>query len=291
LILNAAARLIALALGVGACMVASPPLAAQTLTLAEAQALKPAELGKTLLGMLGKDVREAQVSSTSALLPPVGGPARIQSIWLAWAPISAGFPGLCQAKTVYISFGTSTDDGGMPSDFSTGTAYRIVGLTQPLPDMWNDKYRRSLAEKCRQAGPVLQTPGSLGFFRGQVEGRNFRAGDASFVARSLDIARQYSGAIGCVPDPSVPKDTLCADPRRSLFELSLDDMSGADVQQCADQPATLCATLYFVQRGFPASEGSHMIWVSLATDATKADPPPSRIRIRSVKLDGQNIVY
>lgn len=276
--------------------------AARGPTLSEALHDPPLELARRVLGLSGEIYREVQ----RPFLESVPSVSWLTNLTFATAPRSAGFPGLCEASTIFVSFRPEqnappdSDVRTIVNALQTGRLYKIVGDTTPLPDTWNDDYGRSIAERCAAAGPVLLQPNggvrAGHFFSGRFNGSSdFWPAHAYFAARALQkvTAAATSGALTTIPceeDRDEPAAHFCAEPRSLLANLSLQRLNGFEIAPCRRGDAELCVSARFTRQS-DSLDGQRMLAVEIRTDASHIDPPPSDFRILAVSISGFTIVY
>lgn len=268
---------------------AAAPSASSPLTLREAQALSPGDLATRVLGTLGSLYRETTISDGHSNFGDTGR----ATIQFASAPRSSGFPGLCVADTMYVSFSLVGDrragaNRRLRPDGEEGPVtdhvYRIIGDT-------NDRRERSDGEEraqdaiCAGARPVLGDWATKRFFSGQRLG----GAEAYLAARMLQtaIAEARRGPVShltCADDsPDVAPARACADPRAVLAGLSPDRLRYVGLDRCADNATHLCADLGFAP---VAQQGdvTTVLKVIVEVDVVRADPPPESFRILAVTI-------
>jgi len=254
------------------------------LTLREARASSPEDLAGRVLGMIGARYREVRIHEGGPF-----GPRGLAGISFASAPRSAGFPGLCEADEVFVSFTPITADSRNYTDpradppvqvhrFFRSTSYRIVGDTNRLD--FTDADWELLDRACAQSGPVLAADGHLHAFRVPDD----RAAHAYFGARALQksfaAARAEQLRIdSCHEDQS--SLGACADPARLLAGAVERRLTRVSVERCTGG-TNLCAELVFLHASTGNTHTS-MILI-LETDQAIHDPPTPTLDIVSASI-------
>jgi hypothetical protein len=262
----------------------------------EARTQSAEMLAGRLLGASGRLVSEVR--------RPDANQRYFSSLEFASAPRSAGFEGVCEADTFWVSLGTSPRRTGPEIDrptYVTGLSnnflFRIVGTAEELasrgdPDTGDANWAK-LKSACARAGPVLGgeqgRAADVFFFGGLADGREFRPVDAYFAARTLALAlvRTRAGLKpGCAGDPAEPSDDLCADPAAAVRGVDLGRLRYVGVESCKDRPGEKCVQALF-DRGATIGWTQRRLVVEVATDARVTDPPPRELGIRSIRVTAE----
>lgn len=186
------------------------------------------------------------------------GPGReLYGLRFASAPRSAGNPGLCEATTVWIR--TSEDSPDYPTaPIETNTAYKVVGATKPLPDMWNDEYGAWLADRCESAGRVIETEsgdfGQTTFFALSDGGANEAWFGANALEQVIAEAKRGRGTVAC---ESLDDPADCARPQSTLAGLDLGRLKSMEVGPCERRPALTCVSADFLRS---ARSNTQSLW-------------------------------
>ena len=146
----------------------------------------------------------------------------------ATRPRAAGWPGLCEADTVWVMHRTPAGDGLNPP-LQTATVYKAAGDLENRPGMWTKAYEADLAARCAHAGRVLPT------VSGRLDEPHFfgaaSAAEAWRGARALQLALARIHA-----DPKAAEClAAAADCRAELAApqaLTLDRLEGVQVAPC-----------------------------------------------------------
>jgi hypothetical protein len=279
-----------------ALLIPAGPAGAQTLTLAEARTLPVPVLAQRLLGAAGSLYGEVERPGPYAGLSLPGGPARgLTFLSFAGTPRSAGFAGICNAEIVSLAFAairppsaTDADPPARVTGLWTRQQYSIVGDTE------NGRDGRRLEESCARAGPVFAERDQQRFFSGSAFGTyQMSAAQVSFAAHAFQQAKRLAAAgtirPACTPARSFSPEELCADPSRRLSQLLPANISGIELDRCADAMARICVSVSFTMPG--ATEwAARILTVRIETDAAAADPRPLQLEVRQVTLSGQMLV-
>jgi hypothetical protein len=264
------------------------------LTLQEALNLPAPVLSDRVLGAAGELYPELQ-------RPYLGGVPGGQGFTLefATAPRSAGFPGLCEADTISVYFGSAEASSNNPTahvrSLVTGKVYRIVGDTTPINGGWNDEYGRTLAARCTASGPVLSAGGAelRRFFDGRYNSSNdFWAAHAYFGARALSKARGAAAAhtlsvTACREDTSHPEDHICADPLTLLRNLPMELFLGFEIAGCARDHSKLCVEANFAR---DRDSDGRVIAITIRTNLSEIIGPPPEFEVRDVQIEASTAV-
>jgi hypothetical protein len=273
--------------------------AAQTgLTLQEALNLPSAELAVRVLGQVGQRYSEVE-------RPYLGGvPGRVGfSLEFASAPRPAGFPGLCEADILSVSFwpaspASSPDEAMHVHSIYTSTRYKNVDDTTPLTG-WSEVYERHLAALCDHSGPVLNQPGQRAttshfFGGGYAQSGTFWPVHAYFAVRGLQKAMTAARTgslveISCQGETTAMTAILCANPRQLLSGLNLARLNGFSISSCQEGVPQLC-----VEAGFSPNDDpdSHLVLtIRMRTDLTRLDGgSPPDFNLVSVQIRESSFV-
>jgi hypothetical protein len=273
--------------------------AAQTgLTLQEALNLPSAELAERILGQVGQHYSEVERPYLGGV---PGNPGF--SLEFASAPHSAGFPGLCQADILSVSFWPASpaappDEVRQVHSINTSTRFKIVGDTTPLT-VWSEAYERHLAELCDRSGPVFdrlsRRTNSSRFFGGEyAQSGTFWPAHAYFAVRALQKAMSAASA-GSLAEISCPGETtamtaiVCASPNRLLAGLNLARLNGFSISACREDAPQLC-----VEAGLSPNDNpdSHLVLtIRMRTDLTHLDGGrPPDFNVLSVQIQESSFV-
>lgn len=280
------------------------PAAEKTVTLREAQTLPVSELADRMLGASARPYSEVERPGEpsgmfNGFYPDLG------SLRFATRPRWSGFYGLCVADTVLLNLDRPSAIERPPrnspevvTEMSTGRAYRFIGPAEPgRPSSASED--SSQKQKCRSAGPVFHPPGTRSrnrFFHG---GNEYAYGlhpvHAYFAGWALQSAQHALAegrdvALTCAEDPSEREARLCAEPSDSIRQLKLADISFVALERCKGDPSTFCAEITFTRPG--GSEDKEKVWtIGLATDATRLDPLPKTLEVRTVSMKATTWIY
>lgn len=267
--------------------------AVQPLSLAQAKRMPTSALAVRVLGMSGVKMREVELPEERGLFPEHG------LTWLrfASAPRSAGFPGLCEADEIYISFepaGSERTSNAAPmavDHVSTWKSYRIVGLAGVAPGGWDQAYGRKLEKLCASTVPILGSRTGPGYFSGSLaHSGQLGAVHANFAARALENAQGFTGEAACTPDRVIDHDSLCLNAKGVIARLIPSSLASVQIDRCEDQPQAYCLALIF-RRSTEKDDEDQAIELKIKTDAVVLDPPPSTITIRGLAIDAYTFAY
>ena len=267
--------------------------AVQPLSLGQAKTMSTSALAVRVLGMSGVKMREVELPEGRGFFPEHG------LTWLrfASAPRSAGFPGLCEADEIYISFEPTSsermsDAAPMAVDHvSTWKSYRVVGPAGGAPGGWDLAYGRKLEKLCVSTVPVLGSGAGPGYFSGTLaHSGELGAVHASFAARALENAQRFTGEAACTPDRAIDHDTLCLNVKEEIARLIPSSLASVQIDRCEDQPQAYCLALIF-RRSTDKGHEDQAIELKIRTDAVVLDPPPSTITIRGLAIDAYTFAY
>jgi hypothetical protein len=270
-------------------------------TTAEARTQAPAELARRVLGPSGEIYREVQRPGPGGGLVAV---SWLSGLMFATAPHSSGFPGLCEAETLFVGFrpaaGTPRQAADAPvyvDRLTSGKAYKIVGDATASSDGGSDDDERGLAARCATVGPVLWQPDTRAkvshFFSVRFDGNSSApAAMASFGARALQkamVASQSLSQIPCREDHSEPAAHLCADPHRLLNELPMERLVELRIAPCSLSASALCVVAAFIRQSDELEE-QRFLDVRIETNASIVDPPHD-FEIVGVTIEGHTIAF
>lgn len=164
--------------------------------------------------------------------------APLRGLRFATAPRRAGWPGLCNATTVWISVDPSSEP------METATVYKVVGDLTPLKDMWNAAYEAKLDSLCAAAGRVI--PAESGDFSQVAFFGIAKGGDDHVWMAALALQRAVAGVksglpVTCVPEPGVDEAIV--------REAAADDPEMVEDRQNREGCAKAAATLAGLQLG------------------------------------------
>lgn len=258
----------------------------QEIRVGDLMKLPERELARVLLGAAG-DLYDNQVQRSIFGGHP---PSRSATITLASKPRSAGFPGICEANTAWVTLWPITTDqsGGSEAamrvhSLRTNQVFKIVGDASPLPDIWNEAYDRKLQSLCAKSDPVLPNwdrIGSVAFFEADS------AAHASFAARVLQKTLEAAKSNALVVD-NCSEDAggnFCTEPSRLVAGLSPEGVGGFEIEPCIKDQLQLCVKAFFSASTGQQGERS-VVTVRTVTDATDVDPPPEAIAIKSTTIN------
>jgi hypothetical protein len=250
------------------------------MTLAEANRLSPAELGKRLLGAAGESrgyVEKRVWGNGGGMIARPG----LNAIDLYERPHSAGFEGLCVVAGVTIVFEASRKGSSdAPHPVTDFYQFKRFLLLHPAAERRDDADWDRLDGECAGLTPVADRTAPTAFAI-----QSDRPVDAYFAMRAIAKAQRGEIAIDCQPDPAEPGASLCRDPKAALAALPIRDFFYASVERCG---AIWCVEARWRNR----AAGSHARVTSLriATDATMVDPPGD-FGITALTLRGETLVY
>lgn len=253
-----------------------------TMTLVEARALSPQALATRLLGAVGAngDFVEADVHGNGSGM--IGQPG-LNSVDLYRRPVSAGFPGLCQVDGVTVEFSSSRyntpgDPPHVVRDFWKFSRFALLSS-----GMLRD--RSAFAPRgaaCARLGPVANRTDPV-FFAVDSD----QPVRAYFAMRALDLAQRDAAdlPIACKSDPTLRP--ICRDKVAGLKAVPIGQIERTSVSPCAvDGGTCVKATWMEAQHDNVYQE----ITLTVETDATVLDPPPTSFRIRSVAVDQGTLI-
>ena len=252
---------------------------ADTLTMAEARSLPPAELSRRVLGQLGRLYPEARA------LPD--GQGRLFDVELASAPRSGGIDGVCIADRLMVHFvparegDTSADPPSRVSELAYVHAFKMVGEAERFATGSPARNEEVMA-RCRQAGTVLDNGGPHYFLGGP------HYGDVSMMARALTLLKRQAQAgpvanLTCEENPNAPRERFCADPRAVIAGLDRDRIETAHIAPCGTDTRRLCAEILF-SRPDPRPDVTREVLLTLQIDGTLGNPIPDTIGVHSAAL-------
>ena len=286
--------------------VACSPLPAaekKTVTRQEAQTFPAAELADKMLGASAAPYSEVERPGEPSG-PFASHYPELQSLRFATAPRWTGFYGLCTADTVFLTL-IRPNDSERPhrnspvivQGMSTAQAYRFIGPVEPGRSSSASEESSQKAE-CRRAGPVFRPSGtqvgSRFFYGKNGYGGGLYPVHAYFAAWALETAQHALAegrnlALTCAEDPSEPKGRLCAEPSGSLRQLQSADISFVALERCTRDPSTFCVEITFSRPG--SSEDEEKVWrIGLTTEASRLDPLPRTLEVRSGSMEAYTVV-
>lgn len=173
---------------------------------------------------------------------PVWQGERLLGLEFSTLPRSAGYPGLCTAKILFVRMAYDDPDKAgrdVPAhaaDLSLRDVFAATGSTEPRPDLWNEAYGRQLDSDCnrRQDG--------FDFFSATNSGAAYRA------VRAIAALNPAPGTgAGAPVTITCGKPAKGCDPKAMLPRLTLATLADVEEQPCnAEAPkGRLCATLTF----------------------------------------------
>ena len=272
---------------------------AQTgLTLQQALNLPSAELAERVLGQVAEHYSEVE-------RPYLGGvPGRVGfSLEFASAPHTAGFPGLCQADILSVSFwpaspASSPDEAMLVHGIYTSTRYKVVDDTAPLAG-WSEIEERHLAALCDRSGPVFDQPGhrataSHFFGGGYAQNGTFWPAHAYFAVRALQKAMTAArtgplAEISCQGETTAMTAMLCSNPRRLLSGLNLARLNGFSISSCQEDVSQFCVEAGLSPDDDPNSH--HVLTIRMRTDLVRLDGgSPPDFNLLSVQIRESSFV-
>lgn len=167
---------------------------------------------------------------------------RLLGLEFSTLPGSAGYPGLCAAKILFVRMDyddpdkAGRDAPAHAADLALREVFGVVGPTDPLPDLWNQAYGRQLESDCQ----------------GRKDGFDF------FSAANSGAAYRAARLIGeLIPGPggkarsrvtvTCGKPAKGCDPKAMLPRLGLSSLADVEDRPCnAEAPeGRQCTTLTF----------------------------------------------
>jgi hypothetical protein len=249
--------------------------------------MSPSALAEYVLGGANKQFEEAAVYDRLQ-----DAEHNRRNVVFAQRPEFSGFSGICEARTLSVSYSVGVAESGShaaspvePEKREDGLRFRIVGDSPGGHAGGGDA--RGWERACAATGPVLDKDDERG-------GRFFQlwygtAGDVDFAVRALREAQAEAKSSRHVPecerDVFLDSDPMCSDPVGALLRLNWQRLEGLSIHADKATPTIRQLTFFFSRDRRETSRADH-VHVEMTAIDDSGSPP----RIESVKIAGVTYV-